>query len=414
MKNLAHKLFDAIACCAIAGALAACSGQSAIAPSGSTIRTQQSSGTLSPATTQGNPLNRETLSQVMESYRAQDAALAQRGALAKGCTPIPAGAFRGLTAAVVLNGTRTVDVNGMGCDVALYIPPGAIADIRNITVGNAVFAAIGVDVTARLSMTKTNVNGGKAVDGISSFGDLTMDRSTVLHDGRRAAVDVEAGGARITNSTMYFGLAQAGVNVSSSTEVDKSSILYSRGTTTGDFEIPTGVEVAGPVQLNFETIRVSDGGVGIFFLPFSIGTVSKTTISGDGALYGIRFVNQSGPITVKDSTLRMTGAASGVLASCQFRDPIFGCGPFTISGTTAVGDGNPKSIGFGFYNRGFTLQQNTSRKNGTGYVTYCVPGFTTLSDLTTFLAANGNVARSSTLADAAVVTNRAQCTPPFP
>lgn len=410
---------QALAACAIVAALAACSGQSAIAPSGSAIAPQRSSESMSseaasPATARVNPLMQETLAQVMDRFRAADAALGQQNASAKSCTPIPAGAFRGLTAAVILRGTRTVDVDGAGCDVALYIPPGSVSDIRGITVRNAVFAAIGVDVTARLFVSHTNVDGGNAANAISSFGDLTVDKSTVQHDGRLAAVDVETGGARILNSTLYFGLAQAGVNVVGSTEVTRSSILYKRGKTTGAFRIPTGIAVAGPVQLNSNTIRVSDGGAGIFFLPVSIGNVNKNRIDGDNALYGIRFLNQSGPITVKDSTVRMTGGGSGVLASCQFTDPLTHCGPFTISGTTVAGDGNPTSTGFGFYNGGFTLQQDVSRKNGTGYVTYCVRGFTTLSDLTTFLAAGGNVARNSTVADAAVVTNRALCKPPFP
>ncbi|MBV8638176.1 MAG: hypothetical protein JO322_08825 [Candidatus Eremiobacteraeota bacterium] len=424
----------AVVCCAILAASAACSGQSGMTPSGETpgggsvtAPAQVSkSATVSKKPQLNLPqsafLKSGSPNPLVKARALHASAVQKRPMGAPVCLSIASGNFAGFTAAVILTGTQvqTTDVDGTGCDIGIYAAPGANAVVDSINIRNANAFLVVVDEGAALRIGNTDFynDANPAFETILSYGTFKLFGSTVRHDGFEAAVDVEDGTTTIRNSTVRFGIDQVGVIVNGGTaDINNSDVLYKPLVTVGDFILPIAVlsEIFllpnSTANVRNETIRIGDGGAGVIYSFGAGGEVHNSLINGPNALYGIRLIDQA-PVKIDDTTIRMTGASRGIYESC---DTVFpSCAPFTIANSTSSGDGNVGSIGYGFFSPGFTLYQDVSRRNGTGYITYCVPGFNTLTDLTTFLAAGGNIARHSTVADAAVITNPANCVPPFP
>lgn len=110
------------------------------------------------------------------------------------CTTINGAYFDGFTAAVVLTGKRTQDVDGTGCDIAVYVPVGATASLNSINVSGGGTWQVAVDDEASLRISNTNVTnsgpGQPLVAVIEAVSNLQISGSTILQDGTYSAIEM--------------------------------------------------------------------------------------------------------------------------------------------------------------------------------------------------------------------------------
>ncbi|MBV8636541.1 MAG: hypothetical protein JO322_00510 [Candidatus Eremiobacteraeota bacterium] len=407
----------------IAVGLAACSGQS-----GSTV---PQTGSIAPQAHGAN------VTQQVATASAQKRDFGQRGTNAEilqkikagrprqlpipGCTTITSGPFINDTAAVVLTGTQTVDVNGAGCDIAVYVPSGSDAHLDSINVYGASIYQAAVDPSATLHIYNTNVTDYTGAYGVESFGNLHIYNSTVRQDGSEIGVDIEGGTAKIGRSSIFYGLNQGGLYADGgTTDIDNSDVLEHDRSVTGSFIFPVAVvgEFGGALRVLSGTISANHSGFGVVYFLGGYGSVDNTLVRGDGI--DALLLDNPGSVSINDTTARLTGHSLGFLNTCPFGPSP--CAPFTLKNTTAVGDGTTgspsffnDSIGFAFHNPGFTgstVYQNVSRNNGIGYVAFCI--FPSTAAFQAFLNAGGNQAFGSIDADALAVNASNRCGVPNP